>query len=107
MALSHLLGKQINVRGMDPMCSSSGFEVFSEAFVQPEREIGDCGVEISVRHHMAKVFSHHFTPVRVDTQSGIGLDEKRTPCRQKRMMFRHVAIVTIRVFEQVNIDRFV
>ncbi len=98
---------QFNMRAIEPLLSSRHFEVFGKSFVEPEWQMRNGGVQVTMRHLVAKIFRDLITPISINGQPRIALDEKRPPLGKLRIMSGHEPAVRFRLAKQIDVDRFV
>jgi hypothetical protein len=85
--------------------ATGSLRILGQALIEPEREVGNRGVEVAVRHFMAEILRHTVAPLGKDSQPRIGFEEKRAAVRKVGMVKLQVLVELLAILEQVDLDR--
>lgn len=81
--------------------------IFGQAFVEPEGNLRDDGVEVGMGCFVPEVISHLISPKRIDRQPRIGPSEEGSANRKLGEVGADVSVELVFVFEQKNVNGFV
>ena len=100
-------GEVGDVVGMAALLAAGQFEVFGDAFVEPQRHAGHDGVHIAVGRLVPEILGDSILPRGEDGQPRVGLDEERPPHRKARKVTAREGVVAFVILKEIEVHRLV
>jgi len=97
----------LQVRPVQPVLTAGRLAVLGQPFVQPQGDIGDRRVQVTVRDLVAQVFGHTVAPLGVDLQARVRLQEERPALGELGVAQAHELSELLGAAEQKHVDRLV
>ena len=99
--------QQFQMHSIQAPSTSGDLEILGQALVQPERDVWQHRVQVSVSHFVPKVFRYPVSPLGIHLKPRVGFQEVRAARGEVRVVKTNEPVELLVIVEQVDVNRLI